>query len=222
MRVPTSLPFRGLNPVRWLAAFAATVIVGHHTGVLLEPLGQVGTTRWADWIDLALPYAVIGCAGGALHACGTDRRTWLLFGGAAVLYTQGHGIHLAANSVSNVAPGEPAHLWDEVVGHYLWYGGLAGMGAALALTLGDLPRPAPRVSVPLSLLFGFTVFTNSVEGGTALFGLATSTAFLVWGLRRRDRLAAVLVPTYGVAVAALLAWGGYWLGFPQFSELGWF
>lgn len=206
----------------WLVAFAAAVIVGHHTGFLLEPLGEVGTTRWADWIDLALPYAVVGCAAGALLAGGADRRAWLLFGGAAILYTQGHGIHLAANSVANAAPGEPAHLWDEVVGHYLWYGGLAGIVAALVLALGDLPRPAVRVSAPLSLLFGFTVFTNSVEGGTALFGLATSTAFLVWGLRRRERLAAVLVPTYGVAAAALLAWGTYWLGFPQFSELGWF
>src|SRR5688572_22022952 len=172
----------------WLAAFAVAVIVGHHTGFLLEPLGEVGTTRWADWIDLALPYAVVGCAAGALAANGADRRVWFLFGAAAILYTQGHGIHLAANSVTNAAPGEPAHLWDEVVGHYLWYGGLAGVVTALVLALGDLPRPAWRLSVPLSLLFGFTVFPNSVEGGTALFGLATSPAVLVRGLRRRHRL----------------------------------
>jgi hypothetical protein len=212
----------GHGPDRWLLAFAGVVIVGHHTGFLLEPLGEVGTTRWADWIDLALPYVVVGCAAGALVAGRADRRVWLLFGGAAILYTQGHGIHLAANSIANAAPGEPAHLWDEVVGHYLWYGGLAGIVAALVLALGELPRPALRVSVPLSLLFGFTVFTNSVEGGTALFGLVTSTAFVVWGLRRRERLAALLVPTYGIAAAALLVWGIYWLGFPQFSELGWF
>ena len=211
---------------RWLLAFALAVVVGHHTGFLLEPLGDVegvggGETRWADWIDLVLPYLVVGAAGGALAASATPRRVWLLFGIAAVLYTQGHGIHLAANSISNVAPGEAAHLWDEVVGHYLWYGGLAGLVAALGLALGDLPRPSWQISLPLALLFGFTVFTNSIEGGTAPLGIATSGAFLAWGLYRRERLAGLLVPTYAVALVALVGWSVYWLGFPQFSDLGW-
>jgi hypothetical protein len=180
-----------------------------------------GETRWADWIDLILPYLVVGSAGAALAGVATPRRVWLLFGFAAVLYTQGQGIHLAANSIGNVAPGEPAHLWDEVIGHYLWYGGLAGLVAALGLALGDLARPSWRVSLPLTLLFGFTVFTNSIEGGTALLGLVTGGAFLVWGLYRRERLLGLLVPTYGLALVALAGWGIYWLGFPQFSELGW-
>lgn len=215
-----------MTSARWLLAFAAGVIVGHHTGVLLEPLGSVGgiadgETRWADWIDLILPYVVVGCAAAALAAAATPGRVWLLFGFAAVLYTQGHGIHLAANSIANVAPGEPAHLWDELIGHYLWYGGLAGLVAALGLALGDLPRPGWRVGLPVALLFGFTVFTNSIEGGTALLGLLTSGAFLVWGIYRRERLLVLLVPTYGLALVALAGWGLYWLGFPQFSELGW-
>ena len=216
----------GHGPDRWLLAFAGGVIVGHHTGFLLEPLGRVGgiaegETRWADWIDLVLPYFVVGCAGAALAAAATPRRVWLLFGFAAVLYTQGHGIHLAANSISNVSSAEPAHLWDELVGHYLWYGGLAGLVAALGLALGDLPRSSWRVSLPVALLFGFTVFTNSIEGGTAPLGLVTSGAVLVWGIYHRERLLGLLVPTYGLALVALAGWGLYWLGFPQFSELGW-
>ena len=215
-----------MSPVRWLLAFSVGVIVGHHTGVLFEPLGTVGgiaggETRWADWIDLVLPYLVVGCAGAALAAATTPGRVWLLFGSAAVLYTQGHGIHLAANSIGNVAPGEPAHLWDELIGHYLWYGGLAGLVAALGLALGDLPRPSWRFGLPVTLLFGFTVFTNSIEGGTAPLGLVTSGAFLLWGISRRERLLGLLVPTYGLALVALAGWGIYWLGFPQFSELGW-
>lgn len=215
-----------MSPARWLFAFAVGVIVGHHTGFLLEPLGSVGgiadgETRWADWIDVVLPYVVIGCAGAALAAVGTARRVWLLFAFAAVLYTQGHGIHLAANSIANAASGEPAHLWDEVVGHYLWYGGLAGLVAALGLAVGNQPRPSWRVGLPLALLFGFTVFTNSIEGGTVPLGLVTSSVFVVWGIYRRERLLGLLVPTYGLALAALAGWGIYWLGFPQFSELGW-
>jgi hypothetical protein len=215
-----------VSPIRWLLAFAVVVIAGHHTGVVLEPLGSVegladDKTRWADWIDLVVPYLVVGCAAGALAAVATPRRVWLLFGFAAVLYTQGHGIHLAANSIANVAPGEPAHLWDEVMGHYLWYGGLAGVVAALGLGLGDLPRPSWR-SLLLTLPFGFTIFTNSIEGGTAVMGLVTSAGFLAWGIRHRQRMLGLLVPTYGLALAALAGWGLYWLGFPQFSELGWF
>lgn len=205
---------------RWLVAFALSVVVGHHVGVLLAPLGDVGRTRWADWADLVVPYAVIACAAGALAAGAAGRRAWLVLGAAAVAYTQGHGIHLAANSIANVDPGSTAHLWDEVVGHYVWYAGLAGVVAALALALSELPRPG-TAGYALALLFGLTVFTNSVEGGTPLLGVATSLAFVAWGLRRRRRAGVLLLAAYAVSAIALLAWGLYWGGFPQFSELGW-
>jgi len=38
-------------------------------------------------------------------------------------------------------------------------------------------------------------------------------------MRLRGRAGALLVPAYGLALAALLAWGAYWRGFPQFTEL---
>ena len=206
---------------RRLAAFAAAVILGHHVGTALEPLGSVGTTRWADWVDLAVPYVVLACAAGTLAAVRPTRGEWILLAAAGILYTQGHGIHLAANSIANVEPGETAHLWDETVGHYLFYGGLAGIVAALGLALRAEPAPRSAWRLPLALLFGFTVFTNSVEGGTPLLGLATGVVFVLWGLRSRRRLPELLVPTYAVTLAALTAWGVYWRGFPQFSELGW-
>lgn len=204
-----------------LAAFAVAVVLGHHTGVLFEPLGEVGTTRWADWIDLAVPYAVVGLAAAFLAAVGADRRAWIVFAAGALAYTQGQGIHLAANSIANIDPGDTAHLWDEVVGHYVWYGGLAVVVAALALAADRRRLPANPVRSPLAALFGFTVFTNSVEGGTPLLGIVTALGFVVWGLRRRGRLAWLLVPAYGVALAGLVGWGAYWRGWPQFSEIGW-
>lgn len=219
--MPTSPAARSPSVNRLLAAFAVAVVVGHHTGVLLEPLGEVGTTRWADWIDLALPYAVAGLGAAILATAHADRRAWIVFAAGAVVYTQGHGIHLAANSIGNVDPGDTAHLWDEVVGHYLWYGGLAVVVAALALAADRSPLPASPLRGPLAVLFGFTVFTNSVEGGTPILGLATAVAFVAWGLRRRGRRGWLLVPAYGVALAGLAGWGAYWGGWPQFSELGW-
>jgi hypothetical protein len=209
------------NVNRRLAAFAVAVVVGHHNGVLWDWLGRVGTTNWTDWIDLFLPYAVVGLCAAVLAAAGARRTAWILFALGALAYTQGHGIHLAANSIARVDPGDTAHLWDEVVGHYFWYGGLAVLVVALAVALGHRPLPRSRWPLVLAVLFGFTVFTNSVEGGTAVLGLATSVGFIAWGVRRRGRLGWLLVPAYGIAFAGIVGWGLYWRGFPQFSELGW-
>ena len=204
-----------------LAWFALIVVLGHHLGTMLGPLGGAGSTRWADWVDLAVPYLVVGSAAAVLAAARAGRWGWLLLAAAGLLYTQGHGIHLAANSISNVAPSDAAHLWDETVGHWLWYGGLAGLVAVLAHAVDAVPSARNAWSLTLAAAFGLTVFTNSVEGGTALLGLASGVVFVAWGLRRRGRAPELLVPAYAVALACLAGWGIYWSGFPQFSELGW-
>jgi hypothetical protein len=207
--------------VRRLAWFAVSVIVGHHVGTALGWLGGPGDTRWADWADLAVPYLVVGSAAATLAAARPGRREWVLLAAAGLLYTQGHGIHLSANSIANVAPSDAVHLWDETVGHWLWYTGVAGLVAALALALDAVPSPRNALSVGLALAYGVTLFTNSVEGGTAALGLLSGAVFVVWGLRRRGRAPELLVPAYAVTIACLVGWGLYWRGFPQFSELGW-
>ena len=210
MRAGTSLGRR-------LAWFAVAVILGHHVGTLVGPLGVLGgETEWADWVDLLVPYAVVGTAVGALLAAGADRRAWLLAAVGGVVYTQGHGIHLAANSVGNARGDEaPVHLWDEVVGHYVWYAGLYLLMAALVLVL---PALRSRTRWPLAALFGLTLATNGVEGGTPVFTLLVAAGFLAWGLRRRND---VVVCAAGVAAVLIAGWGLYHQGFPQFSELGW-
>ena len=78
------------------------------------------------------------------------------------------------------------------------------------------------IRTALSLIgFGFTICTNSIEGGTAALGLACGVVFVAWGVRRSGRLPELLVPAYGLACVGLIGWGLYWRGFPQFSELGW-
>ena len=206
---------------RRLAVFAATVIVTHHVNTALGPIGDVGTTRWADWVDLLVPYAVLGTAVATLAAADAGRRAWILLAATGILYTQGHGIHLAANSIASFEPSDAAHLWDETIGHWLWYGGLAGIVATLAYGLRDVPSSRSVWALALSLGFGVTIFTNSVEGGTAALGLLSGIVFVAWGVRRRGRLPELLVPAYALALAALVGWGLYWQRFPQFSELGW-
>jgi hypothetical protein len=209
----------------WLVLLALGYAVSHHVGTLFAGLGDVGDTqtRWADWIDLATPYVVTGAAAAALRAARASRVAWTVFWFAAVLYTQGHGIHLAANSIGNAVPGtqQPAYLWDEHVGHYLWYTGFALLVATLAATLSERRHRGGLAAHVLALLVGFTNFTNSVEGQTPALGIAIAVVFTVWGLVTRDGLGRVLFTAYGFSLLLFAAFGLWQGGFPEFSELGW-
>lgn len=208
----------------WLVLLALGYGVLHHGGTLFTGLGEVGPTRWADWIDLLTPYVVTGAAAGALHAAGAGRRCWAAFWFGTVLYTQGHGIHLAANSVGNALPGtDPyvVHLWDETVGHYLWYAGFAVIVVALALAVADRRARGGLAAHLLAAVVGFTHFTNSVEGQTPWLGVGTALVFAVWGLLTRDGMGRYLVTAYGLSLVLFAGYRIWQGGFPEFSELGW-
>jgi hypothetical protein len=210
----------------WLVVFALGYAICHHEGTILAGLGEVGDTdtRWADWIDLLTPYVVTGAAAGALRGAGATRGTWTAFWLAATTYTLGKGLHLAANSVGNALPGEDpdvVYLWDEHVGHYIWFGGFALLVAVLAVALADRRPRGGLGGHLLALVVGFTQFTNSVEGQTAWFGIGTSVVFLVWGVFTRDGMGRYLVSAYGFALVLLAVFGVWQGGFPEFTELGW-
>lgn len=209
------------RPVRWFAACALLYGLTHHIGFGLAGLGTTGHTRWADWIDILTPYTVLLTAAAALHAAGAGRRTWALYLTGAITYVEGHGIHLAANSVGNDAPGDVAHLWDEVVGHYLWYAGTALVAAALIAALAHRPAPPAHLALVPALGVAFTWTSNSLEGGTAVMGIAVAAAFTAWGLRTRHHLGRVLIPAFAPAVVMLTGYGIWHHGFPQPSDIGW-
>ncbi|HVF19185.1 MAG TPA: hypothetical protein VNA14_02970, partial [Mycobacteriales bacterium] len=211
-----------------LVAFAIAVVIGHHLGTILKPLGHVGATEWADWVDLVVPLVLLGAAATALVVTGATPREWRVFAVGAVLYAQGHGIHLAANSVSNAGPVDRAkdasHLWDEVVGHYIWYAGLALVIAALFLAMNRAAvLTGPRTTgYLLALLVGFTWCTNAIEGGTVPLSAPVALGLVFVAAPRRTQPAARLVlAAFGLALLLLAVWGVWHQGFPQFSELGW-
>jgi hypothetical protein len=89
------------------------------------------------------------------------RAPWVVLLVGAITYVEGHGIHLAANAINNAAPGDTAHLWDEVVGHYVWFTGAMAVWAALTLAVAGrdpLPGPFPPI---LAMLVGVTAATNA-------------------------------------------------------------
>lgn len=165
---------------------------------------------------------------------------------ALVVMVEGHGMHLAANAISHFvsqADGSPAfataYFYDEVLSHYLWHGG----SLALAVILmgqswrgGMLSRPGSLGTRAMSaaalgfaaIVYGLTVAIMAIEGQTVLLNLPAAVLIsVVYGALRwrcgqvSDALVLRFFAVgYAVAATALVAWGVYFGGFPQFSELG--
>lgn len=207
------------RPARWLAACAVAYNLLHHLGALPGGLGDAGGgTRWVDWLDLLTPYVVVGTALAALACSRTDRRGWVLAAAGALAYASGHGVHLAANSVANArGDAAPVHLWDEVVGHWLWYAGVALLVAALARTVAVRAGP---LAVALTLATGLTWTTNALEGSTAVGSLGVALAFSAWGWRRRrEGVGRLLLLAFGTGAILLAVYGAWQGGFPAPSTL---
>ena len=204
-----------MTAARWTALCALAYNLGHHLGALPGGLGAAGRgTRWVDWIDLLTPYAVVGTALAALAVAGTDRRGWWTALAGAGAYVQGHGVHLAANSISNVrGDAAPTYLWDEVLGHWIWYSGAALL---LLAVVRAVPMHASPVALLLAVATGVTWTTNALEGTFAAGALAAALAFAGWGATRREPL---LLAAFGTSAALLVAYGLWQGGFPAPSSL---
>jgi hypothetical protein len=203
---------------RRLLLFALAVIAGQHVGEAFKWLGELGHTgtRWADWIDLLVPYLVVAAGAATMAKAGADRFGWIGLLLGSVVYTQGHGIHLAGNSVNNDAGGAVAHLWDERVGHWIWYAGLSVLVAVLVRALP--PLQLSFWAVVVAALAGFTWFDNTVEGAVPYLGIAVAVVLGGYAWRRR---VLPIATAYAVALLLLIVWGIWQQGFPEFSRLGW-
>jgi hypothetical protein len=217
---------------RWLSWFGVAVIVGMQAGTIFKPLGSIGETRLADWIDLATPFAILGCAVMALHRAHSDRTSWTVMFTGGVAFALGHGLHLAANSISNVADKTVAHasivhLWDEVASHYIWYSGLYLVFVALWMSWRDQPIQVRPIGGVLAVLVAITLVNTYIEGGVPWLGLGFLSTGIAAGLARWTTPAGrltLLISSLGFLL--LVGWGAYWyvtdgIIFPEFSDVGW-
>ena len=177
---------------RWLGWFALAVIIGMQAGTVFKPLGTVGETRVADWVDLLTPFAILGCAAMVLVRAGRIPRPV-----GAVRRRRDHASPSAtactwprtrsATWPTRWWPRPPiVHLWDEVVSHYIWYTGLFLVMAAMAWALRDQEFRVGGVDVVVALLVAVTLVNTYIEGGVPWLGLA----FLGVGRRLRAPVAA--------------------------------
>jgi hypothetical protein len=206
---------------------------------------------WGDVMDFLTCLVVVPVA---LALYGRLRREWpteqtgrravplalVLFVAGAILYVDGHGIHLPANSLARLmekgsAIFKATYLYDEVISHYLWHGGLLIMSAALVLAaaksrVGAAERAISGPVLAGAVFYGFALAVSAVEGQTVPMQLPAAIigAVAAWRLflaqRRQGREnPALLFFAAGLTLAAALFayWGISHGGFPEFSELGW-
>lgn len=209
--------------VRWMA-FAVAIVFCHHIGTIFGPLGDMGNhTRIADFIDLITPFAVVGAGMWAIWDSRSP-KIWIAYFVVALLYVDGHGMHLAANSVNNAEPLGAAetvtHFWDEVFSHVYWYLGWSLM-AAILLWHGRNAAPVTPVRAAVAVLYAFALFTTTIEGGVVALMLPIFLAFFGVAAKLRRGLMQDALLSYGFAVVLLVAFGLWQGGFPEFSELGW-
>lgn len=206
--------------MRALVAFAATVAIFHHVPSVGDNLG--------DWIDLATPFAVVGAAALVLVRLDAWGAALGVAVAAAVAYVDGHGIHLAANSIrAEGLTGEAervAYFWDERLSHVEWHLGLIGLVVAICLA-EPWARPPVRGSsvqaLTVAVLLGFTLFTSTVEGQTWWLLPPTTAILCLWALGRPGPLLRACAGAFALASLLLAGWAAWHRGVPEFSDLGW-
>lgn len=210
-----------MSTPRLLAASAVALVLTHW--LRLAPLGYAapGATRIEDFVDLVTPYAVAGPALVVLARTGASRRSWAAALAGSAVFVQGHALHLSANSITYASGDQPpAYLWDEQVGHHLWFAGLVVL--LLAVVRAARSVPLRRAPVSLSLLVGATWAANAIEAGAVPFGSALAAGLVLHGRStRRHATGAALVVAFSFSLLLIAAYGLWRGGYPQFSELGW-
>ena len=170
--------------------------------LIVPPLlkGTVGPPQWftlQEAADLFTPVVVLLLAWIVLDlAGGLSRRGAVAFLLLAIVWVEGHGIHLAANAIGDAfdksvrdafyaTPAGDLDYWlDEVLSHWLWH--VAYLGLALVVfwhgrkAAPGVGRSAWVTAELGGFVYGVVFFIVTVEGGTAALAIPASIAFLAW------------------------------------------
>jgi hypothetical protein len=206
--------------MRRLAAFAAAAFVFHHLPAFVGDAG--------DWVDLVTPFAVVAAAAALLAALAPSPRVVAAALAAGVVYVDGHGIHLAANSIRNEGvsgrAADVAHFWDERFGHLEWHVGWIALVLVVCVAEAAADRPVARDRVAAGLvvvLLGVTLFTSTVEGQDWWLVPPVAAVLAAWALARRAPLVSACAGAFALASLLMAVWAVWHGGMPEFSDVGW-
>lgn len=204
---------------------------------------------WQDALDLLTPLILIPIYWALFRATDSSSSSPLevyAFMILAAAFVLGHGMHLSANSVNNLAEGlardggldiidsdiyRLTYFFDEYLSHYVWHIGVLGL-AGLLMWRAQRQTIAARVDWWAvsggGLVYGFTLFAIVLEGQTTpagfpFMGLAAALAVAAGRNRlSKSPLFAFFFISLSVAVVLFSCWGLYWQGFPEFTAVGLF
>lgn len=217
---------------RWTITFGCAMVLGMSVGNVFRPLGSAGETRVADWIDLLTPFAILGTGTMLLSVARPGRGARSVFAVGAIAFAMGHGMHVGANSISNVedlvvARADIVHLWDEVVSHYIAYGGQYLVLVAVVWALHNYPIGLQFGEVATVAVVTVSLATTYIEGDVAWFGLALFAGGVAAGVRwGRSYGTDLATAVCSCGLIMMVGWGVYWYAadrtvFPEFSDVGW-
>ena len=209
---------------------------------------------WGDALDFLTPFVVLPFAYLAFRI--TNKETEILSNEKTnvlkisriliivgfILWIDGHGLHLGANSIARLfldSPGskiyKAIYMFDEVISHYMWESGVFLISLALIVLASSMKSDALKKGSSILILvgaffYGFTFFTAGVEGQTVAFNLpaALFSSLLAGVLFFKAKKTGFSNPVflyfgtaYLISLVLFLTWAVINGGFPEFSELGW-
>lgn len=237
----------------WLFAFGFVFALFHIMPVLLTSFLKSPLT-WGDTLDFLTPFAVIPLAyllyshakktlqSFDLLARTQSRLAKIVLAVGFLLYVDGHGLHLSANSIARLLQDmkeselfRATYLFDEIISHFMWDSGVFLISSGLIILAYKLPfKFLSKANLTLLYLgaafYGFTFTVSGIEGQTVVFTFPASCLgfFLALFLLLRGRKENLQNPilfffssAYLLSILLFTYWGITRSGFPQFSELGW-
>jgi hypothetical protein len=207
---------------------------------LNQAFGPYPLMKVADFFDLFTPLVLIPLywllfrLDGKSAPSPGENLCFVIF---AVLWVLGQGMHLAANSIGHYLGGMAGtdvytlgNFYDEVLSHYIWHFGVVSLSALLIYRQWRNPlAEGPALTwlpVPAGIVYGFTFFALTIEGGTTPLGITFAVLAVIFMLVfGRERLTQrpvlfLFLAGYSLALILFLGWGIYWQGFPEFSQVG--
>lgn len=202
---------------------------------------------WQDALDLLTPLVLIPTYWLIFKRSARSSPAFaaeIAFLALTVFWVLGHGMHLSANSISNLMEKLEGsggtdltgtdifaltYFYDEVLSHYFRDIGTLGLMALLIWHEWRQPigeRTAWWAVALAGVLYGFTLFCGFVEAQTVALGLPSTALVvlfgLIWGRRRlaKQPVFAFFFISCLVALLLFVGWGLYWGGFPEFTEVG--
>jgi len=238
------------NVSGWLFLYGLAFAFFGIIPALVPSMWKSPITR-GDALDFLTPLAVMSIALILFHKVkicrpnegqspGIKIAAMIIFAAGVIFYIEGHGIHLPSNSLARLMePGtaiyRAAYLYDEVISHYIWDGGVILISVGLIILASKISFPSPSKANYLFIglgaaLYGFAFTCNGIEGQTfpltfpaAIIGTFAALILYLKNKKTGRPNPVLLFFLFGYLISLTLFayWGISHPGFPEFSAIGW-